>query len=222
MASLKKVFLNTNPTKDEIKNINIGDIVYLNGSIYTAREGIYKKVLEEHADLPLELPKESATNFHCSPAAIQNENGDFNLGAVTATASFRFSRWIGDWLKISGAKLIIGKGGMSIEDYKQNFVPCGAIYLTTVGYGTGALLGRGVKKVRNLYWKKELGLAQAMWLIDVENFGPFIAESDVLGNSLFERENKKISEKITKAYEGTRPAVLKRFGETSNPEDELI
>ena len=83
-------------------------------------------------------------------------------------------------------------------------------------------LGRGVKKVRNLYWKKELGLAQAMWLIDVENFGPFIAESDVLGNSLFERENKKISEKITKAYEGTRPAVLKRFGETSNPEDELI
>ena len=110
MASLKKVFLNTNPTKDEIKNINIGDIVYLNGSIYTAREGIYKKVLEEHADLPLELPKESATNFHCSPAAVQNENGDFNLGAVTATASFRFSRWIGDWLKISGAKLIIGKG----------------------------------------------------------------------------------------------------------------
>ena len=109
MASLKKVFLNTNPTKDEIKNINIGDIVYLNGSIYTAREGIYKKVLEEHADLPLELPKESATNFHCSPAAVQNENGDFNLGAVTATASFRFSRWIGDWLKISGAKLIIGK-----------------------------------------------------------------------------------------------------------------
>ena len=163
MASIKKVFLNTNPTKDEIKNINIGDIVYLNGSIYTAREGIYKKVLEEHADLPLELPKESATNFHCSPAAVQNENGDFNLGAVTATASFRFSRWIGDWLKISGAKLIIGKGGMSIKDYKQNFVPCGAIYLTTVGYGTGALLGRGVKKVRNLYWKKELGLAQAMW-----------------------------------------------------------
>ena len=54
MASLKKVFLNTNPTKDEIKNINIGDIVYLNGSIYTAREGIYKKVLEENTDLPLE------------------------------------------------------------------------------------------------------------------------------------------------------------------------
>jgi len=30
--------------------------------------------------------------------------------------------------------------------------------LTTVGYGTGALLGRGVKQVSNLHWKKELGL----------------------------------------------------------------
>ena len=31
-----------------------------------------------------------------------------------------------------------------------------------------------------------------------------------------------IKKKITKVNEGTRPAVLKRFGETSNPEDELI
>ena len=41
-------------------------------------------------------------------------------------------------------KLIIGKGGMSAEDYHQHFVPNGAVYLTTVGYGTGAPLGRGV------------------------------------------------------------------------------
>ena len=99
---------------------------------------------------------------------------------------------------------------MSSNDYKNHFVPNGAIYLTTVGYGTGALLGRGVKKIKDLFWKKELGLAQAMWVIEVENFGPFLAESDIEGNSLFERENKKIAEKIKLAYEGTRPAVLKK------------
>ena len=218
----KKIRLKTNPSTNEIKSINIGDIIFLNGIIYTAREGVYKRVLEDKKNLPLDLPKVSAANFHCSPAAVQNENGEFNLGAVTATASFRFSKWIGEWLKTSQAKLIIGKGGMSSNDYKNHFVPNGAIYLTTVGYGTGALLGRGVKKVKDLFWKKELGLAQAMWVIEVENFGPFLAESDMKGNSLFERENKKIAEKIKLAYEGTRPAVLKRFGETDNPEDELI
>ena len=217
-----KIRLSTHPTDDAIAALQIGDIVYLDGSIYTAREGVYMRVIEDGVDLPLDLPAVSAANFHCSPAATQHDDGSFVLGAVTATASFRFSKWIGRWLAASGAKLIIGKGGMSPEDYRDHFVPNGAIYLTTVGYGTGALLGRGVKQVRELHWKKELGLAQAMWVIEVENFGPFIVESDVAGNSLFERENAKIAANIEAAYEGTKPAVLKRFGETDDRKDEMI
>jgi len=67
-----------------------------------------------------------------------------------------------------------------------------------------------------------LGLAQAMWVIGVENFGPFIVESDLDGNSLFERENAKIAAGLAKVYEGTRPAVLKRYGETDDRSDEVI
>jgi len=218
----RKINLSANPTPKALAELMIGDIVYLSGVVYTAREGIYARVLENGEAMPLDLPTESAANFHCSPAATQNEDGSFVLGAVTATASFRFSKWIGAWLKASGAKLIIGKGGMSPADYRDHFVPNGAVYLTTVGYGTGALLGRGVKKVRDLYWKAELGLAQAMWVLEVDKFGPFIVESDLIGNSLFERENARIAEGISKAYEGTRPAVLKRFGETDDRTDELI
>ena len=217
-----KIRLSTNPTDDAIAALQIGDIVYLDGTIYTAREGVYMRVIEDGVDLPLDLPAVSAANFHCSPAATQHDDGSFVLGAVTATASFRFSKWIGRWLAASGAKLIIGKGGMSPEDYRDHFVPNGAIYLTTVGYGTGALLGRGVKQVRELHWKKELGLAQAMWVIEVEHFGSFIVESVVAGNSIFERENAKIAENIEAAYEGTKPAVLKRFGETDDRKDEMI
>jgi L(+)-tartrate dehydratase beta subunit len=61
-----------------------------------------------------------------------------------------------------------------------------------------------------------------MWVIKVENFGPFLVESDLAGNSLFERENEKIKKNIEKAYEGTKPATLKRFGETDDRTDELI
>ena len=221
-TGLRKIRLSTSPTDGALADLQIGDIVYLDGTIYTAREGVYIRVIEDGADLPLDLPAVSAANFHCSPAATQHEDGSFALGAVTATASFRFSKWIGAWLAASGAKLIIGKGGMSPEDYRDHFVPHGAIYLTTVGYGTGALLGRGVKDVCDLYWRKELGLAQAMWVLKVENFGPFIVESDSQGNGLFERENAKIAANLDAAYEGTKPAVLKRFGETDDRKDELI
>jgi L(+)-tartrate dehydratase alpha subunit len=212
------------PPTDEatLKSLELGNVVYLNGVVYTAREGVYMKVVDNGAELPLDLPGVSATNFHCSPAAAQRPDGSYDLGAVSATASFRFRKWLDGWFKISGAKFMIGKGGMSSEDYRRDFVPNGAIYLTTVGYGTGALLGRGVKRVRDVHWLDELGIAQAMWILEVENLGPFMVESNMNGNSLFERENEKIAERLPKLYEGTRPALLKRFGETDDRKDELI
>ena len=214
--------LSTCPTRTALTQLKLGDVVYLDGVVYTAREGVYQKVVDGGASLPSGLADLSAANFHCSPAATQNDDGSFTMGAVTATASFRFSKWIGPWFETSGCKLIIGKGGMNPADYKAHFVPNGAIYLTTVGYGTGALLGRGVKRVQALHWREELGLAQAIWVIEVADFGPFIVESDLEGNSLFERENAKIAANLDKVYEGTKPAVLKRFGETDDRGEELI
>lgn len=219
---VRKIRLSTTPTPDALAELELGDIVYLDGLMYTAREGVYMRALEEKANIPMELPSESAANFHCSPAASINPDGTFTLGAVTATASFRFAKWIGEWFAKSGAKLVIGKGGMSPETYREHFVPNGAIYLTTVGYGTGALLGRGVENVEAVHWADELGMAQAMWVLKCNEMGPFIVASDLAGNCLFERENEKTAPNLSAAYEGTRPATMKRYGETDDRTDEVI
>ncbi|MCH7880565.1 MAG: fumarate hydratase C-terminal domain-containing protein, partial [Proteobacteria bacterium] len=108
------------------------------------------------------------------------------------------------------------------QDYRDLFVPVGAIYLTTVGYGTGALLGRGIKRVLEVHWLEQLGNAQAMWVFEVENFGPFLVESDLDGNSLFEQHGKKINANLEKLYDGLKTPALSRFGETSDRKDELI
>lgn len=221
-GKLKTVRLTVPVRPEDLEGLEIGTVVYLDGVIYTGREGIYKRVVEDGADLPEGLREISNVNFHCSPAVAQRPDGSFDLGAVTATASFRFSKWLERWFELSNTKIVIGKGGMNPDDYRRYFVPQGAVYLTTVGYGTGALLGRGVKAVRDAYWIEELGLAQAMWILEVENFGPFIVESDLAGNSLFERENARIAEGLDKVYEGTRPAIMARYGETDDRKDELI
>jgi len=218
----REVRLSTTPTAEALGDLQLGDIVYLDGLMYTAREGVYMRALEDKANIPMDLPQQSAANFHCSPAARINEDGTFELGAVTATASFRFAKWIGEWLAKSGAKLVVGKGGMSHEPYLEHFVPNGAIYLTTVGYGTGALLGRGVENVDVVHWHEELGIAQAMWVIRCNKMGPFLVASDLQGNCLFERENAKIKDNIERAYEGTKPAVMRRYGETDDRTDEII
>lgn len=219
---LKVFHINLPATTEDIASLELGAAVYLNGVIYTAREGVYKKVLDEGREPPVELRGLSNVNFHCSPAAAPGGHGGYNVGAVTATASFRFSKWIPKWMEQTGCRIFIGKGGMPADDYKRVLAPGGAVYLTTVGYGTGALLGRGIKRVRDVFWLDELGIAQAMWMFEVENFGPFIVESDLEGNSLFAQHAEVINAGIEKLYAGLKPPALHRYGETDDRKNEVM
>ena len=218
-----KIFRLDLPARDEdIKRLEIGSIVYMTGTVYTAREGVYQKILGDGVAPPVDLKTVSNVNFHCSPAAAADDKGGYNVGAVTATASFRFSKWMDRWLEMTGTRIVIGKGGMPHEDYARVMVPHGAVYLTTVGYGTGALLGRGIVRVRDVFWLDELGIAQAMWLFDVKDFGPFIVESDAAGNSLFHKHGEEINAGIDKLYAGLKPPALHRYGETDDRKKEVM
>jgi L(+)-tartrate dehydratase beta subunit len=220
-GKLRKVSLNLPATPEDIAALRPGDVAFLTGVVYTAREGVYERVLNKGEALPEGLTDISNVNFHCSPAAAPEGNG-FRIGGVTATASFRFSKYMADWLDLTGTKIVIGKGGMTHEDIKNVLAPRGAVYLTTVGYGTGALLGRGVKAVRAVHWLEELGIAQAMWVFEVENFGPFIVDSDLAGNSLFAQQGEIINQGISALYEGLKPPALHRYGETDDRRDEVM
>ncbi len=219
---LKTVQLKLPASTEELAKLELGTVVYLTGRVFTAREGVYQRAVEDGAGMPAPPAALGSANFHCSPAARQNPDGSYTVGAVTATASFRFAKTMGRWLEMSGCNIIIGKAGMTSAQYRRDFVPHKAIYLTTVGYGTGALLGRGIKAVAGVYWLKELGLAQAVWALDVENFGPFLVEGDLAGNSLFERENAKMAPHIRALYADSRPPALHRYGETDDKTEELI
>ncbi|MHA1153673.1 MAG: fumarate hydratase C-terminal domain-containing protein [Alphaproteobacteria bacterium] len=221
-GKLEEVRLKTPVTPEAIAGLELGQVVFLDGVVYTAREGVYRRILDDGVAPPVDLAALTNVNFHCSPAAAVDADGSTNVGAVTATASFRFSKWMERWFEASGARVILGKGGMSEADYRETFVPRGAVYLTTVGYGTGALLGRGIKRVRDVFWLQELGIAQALWVFEVENFGPLLVESDVQGNSLFEQNNRAMAARIDALYEDLKPPALSRYGETDDRKDELI
>src|SRR5499425_2514958 len=221
MSELKTVYLNLPARTDDLCRLEIGSVAYLTGRVFTAREGVYKRAIGDGFGMPAGKDALGITNFHCSPAASINPDGSYTVGAVTATASFRFAQWLGGWFRLSGCNIIIGKGGMTSEVYRQHFVPNNAIYLTTVGYGTGALLGRGIRRVAGVYWLEELGLAQAVWVLEVENFGPFLVKSDLAGASLFERENAKIDAGLARLYEGTKPPTMGRFGEIDDKTQEV-
>ena len=97
-GKLKEVRLTTPVRHEDLRRLELGDVVYLDGLIYTGRESVYKRVLQDGVAPPVDLKALTNVNFHCSPAASRNADGTFNVGAVTATASFRFSKWLPKWL----------------------------------------------------------------------------------------------------------------------------
>ena len=221
-VAMDEVHLTTPVSDAAIRSLKLGDVVYLSGALYTAREGVYRQVVDKGLPFPPAVRALTNVNFHCSPAAATRPDGTHVVEAVTATASFRFGKSMGPWFDRSGARVIVGKAGLTELAYREWFVPHGAVYLTTVGYGMGAAYGRGITRVREVHWLRELGIAQALWVLDVERLGPFLVEGDAVGRSLFALANREINLRIAEVYKTLPPPALSRFGEVLSRTDEVV
>jgi L(+)-tartrate dehydratase beta subunit len=219
---MREVRLQLPLTDTAARTLELGDAVFLSGLIFTGREGFYHQVFEKGLEPPLDLGHTCNVTFHCSPAVSELRPGEYHISSVTATASFRFAKYVPLLLERYGIRAVIGKGGMQEEVYQTAFRHHGAIYLTTVGYGLGATYGQGIRRVKDVLWKNELGLAQAVWVLEVENFGPFLVECDVQARGPFGMANAEVNETFEKLYEGLPQPALKRLGEVILPTDEVL
>jgi len=219
---MREVHLPLPLTAEAVCGLELGDAVFLSGLLFTGREGFYQRVFEHGIEPPLDIRHTCNVTFHCSPAVNEPSPGVYHIPAVTATASFRFAKHVPLLLERYGVRAVIGKGGMQEEVYQSAFRRHRAIYLTTVGYGLGAIYGQGIRQVKEVFWKDELGLAQAVWVLEVEDFGPFLVECDVQGRSLFGLANAEVNETFGPLYEGLPQPALKRLGEVIIPTDEVL
>jgi fumarate hydratase subunit beta len=175
--------LKTPLNKDEIRKLRIKDSVYLSGTIYTARDSAHKRIIERGTPINLE----GAVIFHAGPI-IKEIDGNYHMVAVGPTTSTRMNPYQADVLD-QGALAVIGKGGMderTAEALKRN----GAIFLAAVG-GCAALYVSSVMEVKNVHWL-DLGVPEAIWELEVKDFGPLIVAMDSDGGNLYEETRRKI------------------------------
>ena len=221
-VAMDEVHLTTPVAAGDLARLKLGDVVYVSGTLYTGREGVYRQVVDRDVEFPAGVRELTNVNFHCSPAAAVRSDGRYDVQAVTATASFRFGKSMPRWFERSGARVIVGKAGLTELAYREWYVPFGAVYLTTVGYGMGAAYGHCIKGVRDVFWLRELGIAQALWVLDVERIGPFLVEGDAEGRSLFALANREIDARLDEVYRTLPPLALSRFGEVLSRKDEVV
>ncbi len=182
---------------EDLKKISIGDIVYLTGTVVTARDEAHLKALELHKKgekPPVDF--KGIGLFHCGPVMKKNEEGEWIVVAAGPTTSARMEIFQDEFIRVFQPGIIIGKGGMGERTTKAcQEETC--IY----GYFTGGaalLAANRIKKVKDVFWFEELGMPESLWLFDVENFGPLTITIDTHGGNMTEKSKKKIEENKNK------------------------
>ena len=173
----------TTPLKEEdIRELKIGDSIYITGVIYVARDAAHKRMqeaLERGEDLPFDIHNNIIYYMGPSPAREGRVIG--SAGPTTATRMDKYTPQLLDL----GLKGMIGKGKRAGE-VKEAIVRNGAVYFAAVG-GAGALLSKCIKESEVIAYE-DLG-AEAVRKLYVEDF-PVIVVFDSTGADLYEKVGK--------------------------------
>ena len=120
-----KKILTTPVSAEDLKDIHAGDIIYLNGSMTTCRDVAHRRLVEEGRELPVDV--KDAAIFHAGPIIRPLENDKFEMVSVGPTTSMRMEKFEYEFVKESGVRVIIGKGGMK-ENTERACKEFGAIH----------------------------------------------------------------------------------------------
>lgn len=179
---MKKI-LSTPIKAQDLENIHTGDIIYLTGTLVTGRDDVHRRVVHEGMTSPYDF--NGGAVFHAGP--IVKELPEENLLiSVGPTSSIRMEADAADFIRMTGLKMMVGKGGMgpkttkACKEYKT-------IHCVFVG-GCAVSAASHVEKIEDCFWR-ELGMPECEWVMKVHEFGPLIVSIDTHGNNLFE-ENK--------------------------------
>ena len=183
--------LKTPLAESDVRALELGETIYLDGVIFTGRDEVHIHALEHlEKGKPIPVDFKGSALFHCGP--IMKKVGDKWVAvAAGPTTSSRMNSLEPQFIEKFRPGAIIGKGGMSqpTVDAMKKF---GCVYLAITG-GAAVLAARGIKSVSGVEWF-ELGMPEAIWIMNADNFGPLTVAIDANGNSLYTAVGAKIKE----------------------------
>ncbi len=169
------IVLATPLTEAQVRQLKVGDVVILNGKIFTGRDAIHKYLMDH--DAPVDL--QGAALYHCGPVMLQDDQG-WHVKAAGPTTSAREEPYQGEIIKKFGIRAVIGKGGMGPKTL-QALQDHGAVYLNAIG-GAAQYYAQTVKRVDGVDLL-QFGIPEAMWHLVVEGFAAIVT-MDSHGHSL--------------------------------------
>jgi fumarate hydratase class I len=175
-------------TEEQIRELQVGDVVKINGMMYTGRDAIHKYLSDHEAPISLD----GQIIYHCGPVMLKDDEDKWHVKAAGPTTSIREEPYQGDIMKKFGIRAVIGKGGMgakTLAALKEH----GGVYLNAIG-GAAQYYADCIKSVEGVDLM-QFGIPEAMWHLKVEGFTAVVT-MDSHGNSLHQEVEKSSLEKL--------------------------
>ena len=196
---------NTPVATDDLRKLRVGDVVYLNGTVCTARDGAHRRMADlvrsgAKDTIPPAITKNGAI-YHCGPVIGRTPDG-WCINAAGPTTSSRFTDDAAFLVEEGVFNLAVGKGTMGTAMVKA--LRNRGVFLQAVG-GCAVSYKRAIAG-NDVAWI-DLGYPEAVWMFEVHDFGPLVVGIDSHGNSLATATMEQVYENARRLYrdEGLDP-----------------
>ena len=185
---MKKI-LKTPLQPADIEQLATGDIVFLDGYLITCRDMAHRRLIDLNMQLPVDL--DGLAILHAGPIVAKDGDG-WKIVSIGPTTSMRMEVHEKEFIRETGVKLIVGKGGMG-PNTVEGCAAHKAVHAVFPG-GCAVLAATRVEEIERVEWL-DLGMPEALWVLRVKNFGPLIISIDTKGNNLFDQNKAIFNEK---------------------------
>ncbi len=190
----------TAPLKDEdVERLNIGDVVYISGEIFTCRSRLHRWVIDEKHPLPQEAENRNVL-IHVGPVVIKEEE-KWKLISFMPTSSIRFEKWGAAAVEQWNLKMIIGKTTMGKETMEM-MKEKKCVHVSPQCVSPNLWLDS--IKLEHVDLFQELGSIEATWYMELNELGPFIVDIDSRGNNLYLNHEQEVDK--------SRDAIFEEMG----------
>jgi fumarate hydratase class I len=162
-------------TEAQMRSLKVGDVVIINGEMYTGRDNVHAYLMKN----PPPVDLNGSILYHCGPVMLK-QGDNWVVKAAGPTTSSREEPYQAEVLRRYGVRAVVGKGGMGARTL-AGLKECGAVYLNGIG-GAAQFYARTMKRVLGVHLM-EFGIPEAMWHLEVEGFVAIVT-MDAHGNSL--------------------------------------
>lgn len=190
-------YLTLPATEEQIRELKLGDVVYLSGELIQLLAPAHRKALEMRKngeELPFDLKNMGI--YHCYSCMEETADG-LHCHFLGASTSAGVNPYEPEFIRTFGIRVIVGKGGMD-EATLLAMKEVGCVYLAQIG-GCCQLSSEAVEETKEQFWTE---LAANVGIKHVfKDLGPLIVSMDANGNSLFAQVNQQVIENKKKIFE---------------------